>query len=234
MGVIGLVAAATIAVTFANNDPKAAVFYFCFAVGGFIIVTVLAGTARTFNSRGPAIVIIWTTTICFVLAMGMTLSAFAIGCPEKWAQLVGATPSCGVTVAWSAQPAAPVPGQSTSLTDPMQLIAQKFNFEDRSDDCDANRDRTQAVCLPSGFIVEGWEGPVISSANCGSTIAEPEKIVDQPNCVNVTTRLRGCGYDTYLGIKNCKGRGWVSGVVELQGKGPLSLQQDGGLILQLD
>jgi hypothetical protein len=50
------------------------------------------------------------------------------------------------------------------------------------------------------------------SANCGSTATANIDATDL-NCINVTEIRRGCGEDNILGIRNCRGRGWVSYVL---------------------
>lgn len=220
-GVIGLVAVGTIVVTLANNDPKSAFFYFVVVLAATVVIALVARNIRSQDSRGPARIIVWASTLCFVAAMVMTLSAWAIGCPEGWARLVGATPACFEKANPSDVAAIEATPQPAPQPAPQpKPVSQKFKLEDRSDDCGVSRSKADQLCLaPEATLLE-WDGPHTTSANCGSKIGVPKRIPDKPNCLTVTVTLRGCGYDEFLGIKNCKGRGWIGGEITLKGEIP--------------
>ncbi len=59
-----------------------------------------------------------------------------------------------------------------------------------------------------------------TSANCGSSVVASIDPTN-PHCVNVTEIRRGCGEDNILGIRNCRGRGWLDYRVTALGSQPV-------------
>jgi hypothetical protein len=96
-------------------------------------------------------------------------------------------------------------------------VSQKFEGDDRDGDCDINRTKTHEHCLLDGSNVTSWDGPTPTTANCGSGIAGITATSGKPNCVTVTTILRGCGYGI---VHDCKGTGWIHYTVNIHGDRP--------------
>jgi len=99
----------------------------------------------------------------------------------------------------------------------MEPVAQRFEGDDRDGDCDVNRTKSYEHCLPETSKVTSWDGPTPTTANCGSGIAGITATSGKPNCVTVTTILRGCGYGM---IHDCKGTGWIHYAVTVHGVRP--------------
>ncbi len=104
----------------------------------------------------------------------------------------------------------------------MEQVSQKFEGDDRDGDCDINRTKTYEHCLAEGSQVTSWDGPTPTTANCGSGIAGTTASAGKPNCVTVTTILRGCGYGV---VRDCKGSGWIHYVVTIRGLRPAYASQ---------
>ncbi len=239
LGVAGAIAAAMIAYNLANEDPKKAILAFVFVLAGMYLLLTFASAGKIGDVvRGPVIAIVWALTILFIACLALTLSAFAMGTPAGWARLVGVAPSdtrvasteaTSTSVASSpsaiqappiarSQPAATVVA-SPPAANPVPIpVRDTFEIKDGSDDCGINQNRTVEFCLADGAKVVDWVGPQIASANCGSNISNVRKVDGRANCVVVDVLLRGCGYDNILGIKNCRGRGWIGGTIVLNGE----------------
>lgn len=103
-------------------------------------------------------------------------------------------------------------------TDTSRSVTRNIPVRHSSNDCAARSDLIERLCLGSGVKANPALTRIeVNSANCGSTIQNPKPISGSPNCVTVDVHLRGCGYDTFLGLKNCKGRGWVDALVTVTG-----------------
>lgn len=247
LGVAGVVAAATIAYNLSHEDPRRAILAFIFVLAGMYLLLIFASAGKVGPIiRGPVITVVWALTILFVASLVLTLLAYAAGAPCGWATLVGAacaelrTPSAeGSKTAVQAEssvatlpmqrsePVAPSSAAASDLTaastspaasaQPIP-VQETFKITDSSNDCGVNQTRTLEYCLGSGAKVLNWAGPHIESANCGSTIANVRRVAERANCIAVDVSVRGCGYDNILGIKNCKGRGWVGGTIVISGE----------------
>lgn len=69
------------------------------------------------------------------------------------------------------------------------------------------------------FNIIGQPQIALRSANCGSTVvATPAP--DDTKCLLVREIRRGCGEEQILGIKNCRGRGWLDYSVTASGSIP--------------
>ncbi|WP_095991164.1 hypothetical protein [Cystobacter fuscus] len=109
-----------------------------------------------------------------------------------------------------------VPRRQVSISawiKPTTLVAetrkQLHNYDSgKSGDCDINTDVSQQVCAAEGWQVSDITHFAETGKNCGSNAGPPN--VSGARCVHVPARLRGCGYRKYLGVKECKGRGWLS------------------------
>jgi hypothetical protein len=236
LGVSGVIAAAMIALNVATSNPGKAVLAFIFVLAGMYLLLIFASIKDIAKKmEGPVTVIIWSLTLLFIASLALTFSAFAIGKPEVLAKLVGAIPATAresiaesVDVIQQTKSESP---PSTKIEDHRPLVApppaspQKavvqeiFQFSDSSDDCGANQTKRVEFCMSSGAKVMNWSGPNISSANCGSQVTNITISPGQENCVLVETLVRGCGYDNLLfGIRNCRGRGWLTGSITLNGE----------------
>ncbi|MEO0330015.1 MAG: hypothetical protein AAF217_15650, partial [Pseudomonadota bacterium] len=78
----------------------------------------------------------------------------------------------------------------------------------------------QGMCLPCrqvpicvGFKIETHTVST-TSANCGSHVNVSKQ---NDTCLVANETLRGCGIERILGIKNCKGRGWLAYTVKMSG-----------------
>lgn len=243
LGVAGVVAAATIALNLSNQDPRRAVLGFIFVLAGMYLLLIFASAGKDGDIlRGPVILVVWALTILFVLALVLTLSAFATGIPSTLAKLVGAIPadnrdtSAQATVtsptpaaSRATQPASPSVQASVATSVPAIAppvpaavapvrVQETFRVNDSSNDCGANQTRTLEYCLAAGARVLDWSGPSIESANCGSSIANVRRLPGRDGCIALDVSVRGCGYDNILGIQNCKGRGWIGGSVVINGE----------------
>lgn len=227
LGVAGVVAAATIAFNLASNDPRKAVLAFVFVLAGMYLLLIFANIGKKLLGdiiRGPAAVLIWTVTLVFNACLILTLTAFAIGWPAGWAELVGATPKqLRVASATSSGPeaaSAPALAASRPARPAIETVAETFKISDSSNDCGINRTKTLEYCLASPAKLRSWSGPEIQSANCGSTISNVRAVAGKENCVAVDVTLRGCGYDNFVFAKNCRGRGWLGASLRLEGERP--------------
>lgn len=101
--------------------------------------------------------------------------------------------------------------------DTERSVTHTFAVRHSSDDCAVRSERPETRCLDSNVRVDPRSIHVEhKSANCGSMVRNLGVISDRPNCVALSVYLRGCGYDKFLGLKNCKGRGWVDALVTLR------------------
>jgi hypothetical protein len=100
------------------------------------------------------------------------------------------------------------------------VISDTLQVNDISDNCEVNQTQTRERCLAPGTRVIDWVGPVIESANCGSNISNIRRPDGKENCIAVDVLLRGCGYDNFFGLKNCRGRGWIRGNIVINGERP--------------
>jgi hypothetical protein len=241
IGVAGVIAAAMIAYNLSSEDPRKAVLGFIFALAGMYLLLIFASAGRVGAIvRGPVVLIVWALTLMFIACLLLTLSAYAIGAPAGWAKLVGAVPADSRVTTAEGPPAsstaaaasAAAPGATTSrpsnaaasATVPAARPAapiplqETFRLSDSSNDCGANQTRALEYCLAAGARVLDWAGPNIESANCGSNISNVRRVPGRENCIVADVALRGCGYDNILGIKNCRGRGWISGNIVINGQ----------------
>lgn len=239
LGVAGVIAAAMIAYNLTSEDPKKAILAFVFVLAGMYLLLIFASAGKIGDIvKGPVIVIVWSLTIWFIACLALLLSAFAIGWPSGLAILVGAaptetratsfeatnspvaqsTPATLAPVAPNTKPPASVTPNSPVATPASIPVRQTFEIQDSSDDCGINQTRHVEYCLASGAKVIDWAGPQIASANCGSNISNIRKVDGKENCIAVDVFLRGCGYDSILGIRNCRGRGWIGGTIVLNGE----------------
>jgi hypothetical protein len=82
-------------------------------------------------------------------------------------------------------------------------------------------DRTspiRRVCAPNFEIQSHTIN--ITSANCGSRIVSEAPDPNDKKCMMVQENVQGCGEDNILGIKNCRGRGWLNYDVLMNGSIP--------------
>jgi hypothetical protein len=85
-----------------------------------------------------------------------------------------------------------------------------------SSDCGHNETARRTFCLKgAGEVVE--HSFHVSSANCGSQILNVEK--KDSKCIEAVEIRRGCGWGIQiLGVKECRGRGWLNYTMELRKK----------------
>jgi len=81
-----------------------------------------------------------------------------------------------------------------------------FSFDDGSNDCSANYHRAMNFSVGPPARVADWS-VAVHSANCGSGVVSTSRSGDYS--VFVDSHIQGCGRDCFLGICNCKGRGWL-------------------------
>lgn len=82
---------------------------------------------------------------------------------------------------------------------------QNFSFEDTGGcDSDYRVDRRFPVGPPAK-AVKHWVSNV--SANCGSAINS--RFIEGEYGVTVQGQVKGCGKDCFMGVCNCRGRGWL-------------------------
>jgi hypothetical protein len=215
---IGLVAAATIVIMLSKNDPKRALFTFLFSAAAFILILVVL-RAQDVDLGLPASIFIYVATLCASLCVIFTLSAYSFGIPCNWAPLVGAKPSCNdpQVGAVLTPPALQPQSNSVPLQPARQLVSRTFTLSDASDDCGVQRSRTDVLCLDTSATVSAWTEPLINSANCNSSITALRRDPANAHCILADVNLRGCGYDQFpLGIRNCRGRGWIGGSIVIK------------------
>jgi hypothetical protein len=113
---------------------------------------------------------------------------------------------------------APMPG-GMIVAQGSQEIVESFPVRLSSNDCGINQHQTVSRCLTRNDAVVNLKtsGVSVNSANCGSTVEPLQPKPNAPNCVNIEVVLKGCGYDQFLGLKNCKGRGWINALVTIRG-----------------
>jgi hypothetical protein len=118
-------------------------------------------------------------------------------------------------------PAAVTPAQpDVGLVNAQVSVQETFQIRDSSEDCAANQTRTVEYCLSEGARIVDWSGPNITSANCGSSLTNLRRVAGRDNCLAVDVSVRGCGYDNLLGLRNCRGRGWIGGDITINGVRP--------------
>jgi hypothetical protein len=86
-------------------------------------------------------------------------------------------------------------------------------------------DRTspiRRVCAPN-FMIQSHNITIVS-ANCGSRIVSEALDPADNKCLIVQESVQGCGEDNILGIKNCRGRGWLNYDVTVAGSAPNSTE----------
>ena len=74
------------------------------------------------------------------------------------------------------------------------------------------------VCAPN-FEIQS-HAINITSANCGSRIVSDAPDPNDKKCMIIQENVQGCGEDNVLGIKNCRGRGWLNYQVIANGSIP--------------
>jgi hypothetical protein len=226
IGVAGVVAAAIIAYNLSNEDPKKAILGFIFTLAGMYLVLMFTSLGKLGTIvRGPVILIVWALALMFIAPLMLTLYAYATGKPLNWAKLVGAVPAELRTTTAAGSPASipapvaspPSPPAPTPTPTPVP-VREIFRVSDSSNDCGANQTRTLEYCLAAGTRVLDWAGPNIESANCGSNISNVRRVPGTENCIAADVVVRGCGYDNILGMRNCRGRGWIGGNIVINGQ----------------
>lgn len=236
IGVAGVVAATIIAYNLSNEDPRKAILGFIFTLAGMYLLLMFASAGKVGPIvRGPVILIFWALTLIFIASLVLTLLAYATGVPPGWARLVGAVPAESRTTTAEGSPAivpasapsaatitpsvATASSAATPIPPPAPVpVREVFRISDSSNDCGINQTRSLEYCLAAGARVLDWVGPNIESANCGSNISNVRRVAGRENCIAADVAVRGCGYDNILGIKNCKGRGWVGGNIVINGQ----------------
>lgn len=233
--VAGIVAASSIAFNLSQDQPLRAILGFVFVLVGMVLVAALTRAVPDgATMRGPAFLVVWAVTILFVLTLLVAFTAFLFGWPRTLALRLGAIPADArneasqpqVAPTAPAQPSPPPPTAPSGATSPAPpppspvSVSQPFRISDSSNDCAANFTREIELCLPQSAQVTGWSDPRIGSVNCGSTIQNLRRSPTHPNCITVDVAIRGCGYDDFGFVRNCRGRGWVEGVIEVRGESP--------------
>ena len=246
LAVAGVVAAGIIALNLSNQDPRRAILAFIFVLAGMYLVLIFASIGKVGEIiRGPVVFVVWALTILFIAFLVLALSAFAFGVPQTLAKALGAIPadirqsssqsdpssnaaSSPRTASAASAVAAPAPAAASQVAVTVTVptpaapipVSETFRISDSSEDCGANQTRTLEYCLPAGATVLNWSGPSIDSANCGSTLSNIRRLPGRDGCIAVDVSVRGCGYDNILGIRNCRGRGWIGGAVVINGQRP--------------
>lgn len=229
--VAGIVAASSIAFNLSQDQPLRAVLGFAFVLVGMVLVAALTRAVPDGPTmRGPAFLVVWAVTVLFVLTLIVAFTAFVFGWPRTLAVRLGAIPADVRNEASQPQVAAtapaPPPAGPSVATSPLPPppgpvpVSQPFRVSDSSNDCAANFTREIELCLPQSAQVTGWSDPRIESVNCDSTIQNLRRSPTHPNCIMVDVAIRGCGYDNFGFVRNCRGRGWVDGVIEVRGETP--------------
>lgn len=292
--VVGL---GTQALFFAKEQPQTAVMSFVLMLAAMFMLVLFAG----FEVRDPVMrivrrAIVIALSIIFLLAMAMTLSAYAIGKPCHWAEFVKAKPECVAverpmtlqvslgrnettaattavsqilpvdasapeqsgsqraqsppihesgaadrppvvpkepghahtsstptssaetaqvpSAASSVAPAGSVAIAATAPPLPPATSTEVWHIDQGSDDCAADSHLTVTRCTgASSVTIASWEGPILTSANCGSSITNLRRTSD--TCMAADVNVHGCGYDNFLLARNCRGRGWVVGDIRV-------------------
>lgn len=96
MAVAGVIAAGAIALMVVNEDPRKAFFVFLTVAAAMLLMMIISGAFP-----GPRTCLVWAITVCFVVCLLLTITAYAIGCPINWAELVGARPNCPWHFGWN-------------------------------------------------------------------------------------------------------------------------------------
>ncbi len=104
-----------------------------------------------------------------------------------------------------------------------ETMSVPYELDDGTgNDCDRHFDATRTFCLPDawgGRLVPAgaYSGPGIHSQNCDSGVQSVSLAGDR--CIKVEAKIGGCGYNVnFLGIKDCKGRGWLHYSGKLNGE----------------
>lgn len=236
LAVAGVIAAATIALNLSGEEPKRAILAFIFVLAGMYLLLIFASISKVDEIiRGPVVLVVWALTILFIASLVLTFTAYSMGVPCGWARLVDA--ACADVRSTSAESSGkddavanpssvdgrqtetrPAPAPASAVAQQPVRVEETFRITDSSNDCGANQTRTIEYCLASGAQVLNWSGPTIESANCGSAISNVRRVAGRENCIATDVSVRGCGYDNILGIKNCKGRGWIGGSIVINGQ----------------
>lgn len=228
LAVAGVIAMAMVSYNMSSQDPRKAILGFVFVLAGMYLLLIFASAAASGAiGAGPVITLVWAVTILFIIFLALSLSAFALGWPARLAEAYGVSPhdarKAETTGPLTSSPALPRPATVANAPTPVPSVVpvrNTFQIQDGSDDCAVERSSTGEYCLDGGARVIDWAGPQIASANCGSTISNVRRVEGKPNCVAADVLLRGCGYDDILGIKNCRGRGWIGGSIVVNGERP--------------
>src|SRR5262245_44046280 len=147
MAVAGVVAAGAIALMVANEDPRKAFFLFLAVAAGMLLMMIISG-----DFPGPRAVLVWTITVCFVVCLIFTITAYAIGCPANWAELVGARPNCPWFRVWN-------DGFTRTATDTAQNSSFRFHGFSMTESC---AEPLWAIATTSVFNAMGTS----SAASC--------------------------------------------------------------------
>jgi hypothetical protein len=89
--------------------------------------------------------------------------------------------------------------------DSVQQAFSQEPFFERPDNCNHNESYAKEYSIPADWVVKDVNKHV-ETAGGDSDI---ERIVQDRNKVTVFYRIRGKGYKSYLGVKDCIGRGWL-------------------------
>ncbi|TXG82086.1 MAG: hypothetical protein E6R14_07085 [Thermomicrobiales bacterium] len=218
--VVGVVAASNIAFSLSNDEPVRAVKGLLFVVAGVVLVAALVNALQDgATMRGPARLVVWTVTVLFVLTLVFGFSALVFGRPQAFAILLGVIPGDARNAAEQPTVSAPPMAAPTSTPPPEPVpVSQTFQLSESSNDCAANFTREIEFCLDPAAQVTGWSDPEVTSANCGSAIRNLRRSPTHPHCILVDAAVRGCGYDNFGFVRNCRGRGWVTGVIVVRGE----------------
>lgn len=222
----GVVAVATIALNLSNQDPRKAILGFVFVLAGMYLLLIFASVGKIDGIvRGPVVLVVWALTILFIAFLILALSAFAFGVPSTLAKALGVVPadareSSAAVVTIAPTDLSPEAAQPTAPGSAQVRVSETFRISDSSNDCGANQTRTLEYCLAAGAHVVDWSGPTIESANCGSSLSNVRRVSGRDSCIAVDVSVRGCGYDDIFGIRNCRGRGWIGGMVVINGERP--------------
>jgi hypothetical protein len=215
LAVAGVIAMAMVSYNMSSDDPKKAVVGFIFVlVGMYLLLIFASAVASGVVGAGPVIAIVWSVTILLIIFLTLSLSAFALGWPPRLAEFYGASPIGARVASDHGRDSAGSVAAARTVTSERQT----FQIQEAAEDCGVERSSTPEFCLAPGATVVDWAGPAIASANCGSNISNVRRVEGKENCVAADVVLRGCGYDNILGIKNCRGRGWIGGSLVVNGQ----------------
>jgi hypothetical protein len=212
-GVVAVAAAPLVILALSKNNPRVAILSVVLGLAAVILISAFVARNGRSNVKTPweNILMIWVFVLCLCASMIMSVTAYAGWGPEGWCNVVGCPKKIPED---KVEPQPPV----IETAKPKEKISQVFKISDGSNDCDVNENKSVEMCLPVGSTVTSV-GPIVTmSANGGSAVGTINPKPGQTNCYVADYLLKGNGYDSVFGIKNCRGRGWLEADVTVYGE----------------